>query len=111
MKINDKVKDQSHMKTIDVDKVMKNQAVHIKKLKEEIKSFRENYEQLRISYQNLMSENVEVIKDRQIYRDALVDELKVQLSCKANEFYTPIVLIQRMMNTISKAKAFGIYLK
>lgn len=59
----------------------------------------------------LKDENCKLLTDRQIFRDDLITELKFQLNCSNTEYYSPTVIISRIMNTISKAQPFTVVLK
>lgn len=75
------------------------------------KQYEERIEILKKENNRLVEALNKVGYDRLIFRDALTQELKYQLSCKGNDYYTPKTIIERIMNTISKAEAFSINLK
>lgn len=97
----------------------------IKKLKAELAKTKKSLERMKNHYRSchadvvqkdarievLIESNARISKDREIFREDLVKELKFQLSCKGTEYYTPTNITQRIMNTISKAQPFNVILQ
>ena len=89
-------------------KALEYRVVNIRKLYYETK----NEKNMTLTNYDSQSKRLEeVLQDREIYQSELVNELKLQLLCKSNEYYSANQIIQRIMNTISKAKPFSVVLK
>lgn len=103
------------MTTYVVEEKLKRDLAKTKKSLERFKKFYIDQHKENIRLQNCYDQESiklnEVIKDRNIFRDDLINELKLQLNCSKTEYYSPTAIVGRIMNTISKAQAFHVNLK